>query len=112
MVGTRAFYYNAELRFPLIDALVTPVVGFGGIRGLLFFNLGSAWSPEFDEDVGLFTDGRFGPNGRASLGFGININFFIPLHVDYSYKGFNRDDPRTSSDEDESGVDFWVGFDF
>ncbi|HEX9637859.1 MAG TPA: hypothetical protein VGB99_10005 [Acidobacteriota bacterium] len=115
MVGTRVFFYNAELRFPLIDALVTPVLGFGGIRGLFFFNMGNAWTPQFEEfggDFGFFTDGKFGPNGRSSYGFGININFFLPLHIDYSWKNFNRDDPNTSSNETKSGVDFWIGFDF
>jgi hypothetical protein len=112
MVGTRVFYYNAELRFPLIDALVTPVLGFGGIRAVFYFNMGSAWTPLLGEKIDLFTDGKFGPNGKASYGFGVNINFFLPLHIDYSWKGINADDPRTSSDESKSGVDFWIGFDF
>ena len=41
-VGQDAFHLNAELRFPLIDAMATPVGILGGIRGTFFANLGGA----------------------------------------------------------------------
>ncbi len=41
-VGQDAFYLNAELRFPLIDAMATPIGILGGIRGTLFANIGGA----------------------------------------------------------------------
>ena len=41
-VGQDAFYLNAELRFPLIEAMATPIGILGGIRGTLFANLGAA----------------------------------------------------------------------
>ena len=41
-VGHKAFYGNAELRFPLIHAMATPVGILGGIRGVFFFNIGGA----------------------------------------------------------------------
>jgi len=41
-LGTRAFFTDAELRFPLIEAMATPIGVMGGIRGTFFFNLGAA----------------------------------------------------------------------
>ena len=40
--GTRASTCNAELRFPLIHAMATPIGILGGIRGVFFFNIGGA----------------------------------------------------------------------
>ncbi|MBI3402143.1 MAG: PD40 domain-containing protein [Acidobacteria bacterium] len=42
-LGQNAFFGNAELRFPLIDAMATPIGILGGIRGVFFFNMGGAW---------------------------------------------------------------------
>jgi hypothetical protein len=41
-VGQDAFHLNAELRFPLIEAMLTPLGILGGIRGTFFANLGGA----------------------------------------------------------------------
>jgi hypothetical protein len=41
-VGQDAFFLNAELRFPLIEAMATPIGILGGVRGTLFANLGGA----------------------------------------------------------------------
>ncbi len=41
-LGTKAAFFNAELRFPLIEAMLTPVGVLGGIRGVLFGNWGEA----------------------------------------------------------------------
>jgi hypothetical protein len=41
-IGQDAFHLNAELRFPLIEAMATPIGILGGIRGTLFANLGAA----------------------------------------------------------------------
>jgi len=39
-IGDRVGFVNAELRFPFIEAMLTPVGVLGGIRGVLFANLG------------------------------------------------------------------------
>ena len=39
-VGDRAGFLNAELRFPFIEAMLTPVGVLGGIRGVFFANVG------------------------------------------------------------------------
>jgi Tol biopolymer transport system component len=41
-IGDRASFFNAELRFPLIEAMLTPLGVLGGIRGVLFANMGGA----------------------------------------------------------------------
>jgi len=41
--GQNAWYANAELRFPLIEAMLTPIGVLGGIRGMAFANIGAAW---------------------------------------------------------------------
>ena len=45
--GQQAFFMNAELRFPLIDAMATPIGVLGGIRATLFAGVGGAsWEGE------------------------------------------------------------------
>jgi outer membrane protein assembly factor BamA len=39
-LGNKAFFTNAELRFPLIEAALTPIGVVGGLRGVFFFNWG------------------------------------------------------------------------
>jgi hypothetical protein len=41
-IGDRAGFLNAELRFPFIEAMLTPLGVLGGIRGVLFANMGGA----------------------------------------------------------------------
>ena len=42
-VGQNAMFANAELRFPLIEAALTPIGVIGGIRGVFFANIGGGW---------------------------------------------------------------------
>ena len=44
-VGQQGFFANAELRFPLIEAMLTPIGVLGGIRGTIFGNIGGAGVP-------------------------------------------------------------------
>jgi len=41
--GNNVMFANAELRFPLIDAALTPIGVIGGIRGVFFANIGGGW---------------------------------------------------------------------
>jgi hypothetical protein len=41
-LGNKGFFGNAELRFPIIEAALTPIGVVGGLRGVFFFNLGAA----------------------------------------------------------------------
>jgi outer membrane protein assembly factor BamA len=42
-IGQNAFFGNAELRFPLIDAMATPIGVLGGVRATLFAGIGGAY---------------------------------------------------------------------
>jgi outer membrane protein assembly factor BamA len=119
-VGQDAFHLNTELRFPLIEAMATPVGILGGIRGTLFANLGGASFRNqgfklFTSDTAIETPNLgaqlagtelvsvFGPprpisgfrlvDGRAS--YGISLQTFalgFPVHFDWSWRTlFNRD---------------------
>jgi hypothetical protein len=41
-LGNKGFFTDAELRFPIIEAALTPIGVVGGLRGVFFFNFGSA----------------------------------------------------------------------
>ncbi|MBI2186190.1 MAG: PD40 domain-containing protein [Acidobacteria bacterium] len=119
-LGQNAFFGNAELRFPLIDAMATPIGILGGIRGVFFFNLGGAW---FDDTGFTFSTSStetvrpvlgaqltragtveqvLGPptqvsgfrlkDGRASYGLGLEtFALGFPVHFDWSWRTlFNR----------------------
>ena len=42
-IGQNAMFANAELRFPIIEAALTPIGVIGGIRGVFFANVGGGW---------------------------------------------------------------------
>jgi WD40-like Beta Propeller Repeat len=50
-LGNKGFFGNAELRFPIIEAALTPIGVVGGLRGVFFFNLGSASYDSVDVNV-------------------------------------------------------------
>ena len=100
-LGNKGFFANAELRFPIIEAALTPLGVVGGLRGVFFANLGGAgfdgvpmqvWTSDpvvvtpllgFEQDLTSLLGIRpvFGPatsipgfklvDGRASYGIGL-----------------------------------------
>jgi hypothetical protein len=118
-IGQDAFHLNAELRFPLIEAMATPIGILGGIRGTFFANLGGASFANqpfklFTKDtvierpitgaqqVGQNLVPVYGP-ARAITGFrlvdsrasyGISLQTFalgFPVHFDWSWRTlFNK----------------------
>ncbi len=93
------FLLSNELRFPLINRLLIglPVgaIGFSGIRGAVFFDVGNAWDDKFDQ---LY--GSFGVGARVALGY------FLVLRFDFS---------RTTDFEkidNDWKFDFWFGWNF
>jgi WD40 repeat protein len=118
-VGQEAFHLNAELRFPLIEAMATPIGILGGIRGTLFFGMGGAhfdnqsfkvWenNESIEAPVVGYTSGQnpqpiYGQprlidgfrliDARAS--YGVSLQTFalgFPVHFDWAWKTlFNRD---------------------
>ncbi len=119
-VGDHASFFNAELRFPFIDAMLTPVGILGGIRGVFFFNLGGGhfkgqdftWfrsgsevyrpiigfeSINFAQQTPVYgpptvVDGLRLVDARASYGIGLEtFALGFPIHFDYAWKTlFNK----------------------
>ena len=115
-LGHEAFFANAELRFPLVEAMLTPIGVMGGFRGVLFFNIGGASfvnSPFtlYDRDPEVFvpTVGfQVNPvteqvqaiegdpllitgfrlrDSRASYGFGLTtFAIGFPIHLDWTWR--------------------------
>jgi outer membrane protein assembly factor BamA len=114
-VGDQTAFFNAELRFPFIDAMLTPVGILGGIRGVFFANFGGGhfegqpfrWlsnnSELYTPIVGYrqidFTrqEPIYGPptvvdglrliDSRASYGLGLEtFALGFPIHFDYAWK--------------------------
>jgi hypothetical protein len=119
-VGDTAAFVNAELRFPFIEAMLTPVGVLGGIRGVLFGNFGGAhfkgqpfqWLSRGSERIapivnyqvdaiGTATpvlgtpvpiDGFRLVDSRASYGLGLETFLLgFPIHFDFAWKSlFNK----------------------
>ena len=114
-IGHEAFFMNAELRFPLIEAMLTPIGVLGGVRGAFFFNIGGAGfndrsftvaktsaevvepvtGVQFNPETGFF-EPVFGPprqvsgfrlvDSRASYGIGLQtFAFGFPIHFGWSW---------------------------
>jgi outer membrane protein assembly factor BamA len=111
-VGQKAFFANAELRFPLIEAMLTPIGILGGIRGVFFANMGGAsfrgqdfqfWTndTEVQRPVTGFNPITGAPiegaprtvsgfrlkDGRASYGVGLETFVLgFPIHFDWAWR--------------------------
>ncbi|MCX6825816.1 MAG: hypothetical protein NTV06_00915 [candidate division Zixibacteria bacterium] len=103
---SRQAFYNRhilfssnELRFPLIDNLTVGFpfgdVGLQAIRGVVFFDVGSAWDNHFDQFLG-----SFGTGFRVALGRIVLLRFDFSRTTDFSTIS-----PRTK-------VDFFFGWNF
>ncbi len=119
-IGQNGVFANAELRFPIIHAMLTPIGVMGGIRGVFFANVGGAWwsntgfkfATSKDETVtptNYVTDPTTGlafpvpgnpvtvtgfrlRDGRASYGIGLEtFALGFPIHFDWSWRTlFNK----------------------
>jgi Tol biopolymer transport system component len=92
-------FSSTELRFPLIDNLLIgfPIgnLGFSGIRGAIFFDVGSAWEDHYDGLIGSF-----------GTGFRVAIDYLVVLRFDFSKTtDFETIDPGTD-------FDFFFGWNF
>ena len=114
--GNEGFFANAELRFPLVEAFLTPIGVLGGIRGTFFANIGGArfrgqdfsFSSSGDEQYTPIINYTFdlasqsfqpvyGPtqtvsgfrlrDGRASYGVGLQtFALGFPIHFDWAWR--------------------------
>ena len=72
--GEKIWLTSLEFRFPLIDQLAVKFpffrLGFFGIRGAIFYDMGGAWNNEYNSTIG-------------SVGFGFRFNLFGVLTLRY-----------------------------
>jgi len=106
LIGNRAFFGNVEFRFPLIDLLATPVLGFGGIRGVLFFDTGAAWFSNQNIPFQFYSGARHKlVDGVAAYGAGINFDILgLEANVDFA-----KLLPTTIMASPGVRTDFWIG---
>ncbi len=104
IVGDNGFFTNFEFRFPLIDILATPVIGFRGIRGVIFLDIAGAWYDEaqsfrfYNSELDRLED------GLAAFGWGFTVRLFgLDLNVDFA----KRWDLETTLSGYESSI--WIG---
>jgi hypothetical protein len=93
-VGNQAFFANAELRFPLIEAALTPIGVVGGLRAVFFGNLGASQVAPFDLKVWS----KDPVNVQKVLGYRQSLTGeIIPVLGDpYTVSGFRLVDGRAS----------------
>ena len=138
-LGHKGFYTNAELRFPLINAMATPIGILGGVRGVFFANLGGAgldglsfkvWEKNalvtepVRNDAGIIIrpgqriEGFRLQDARASYGIGLEtFALGFPVHFDWSYRTlFNKDWENyvygNSAQFRKARFTAWIGYDF
>jgi hypothetical protein len=72
--GRKIWFSSVEFRFPLIDQVQVKFpflnLGFWGIRGAFFFDIGGAWDDKYEETLG-------------SVGGGLRMNLFGVLSLRY-----------------------------
>jgi WD40 repeat protein len=129
-VGQNAMFANAELRFPLIEAALTPIGVVGGVRGVFYGNVGAGWfdgqgftfaSRETSVSSGTTVQGFRLDDGRASYGLGLETFVLgFPIHFDWSWRTlFNQAWENVVFASDGGSAKFrrprfavWIGYDF
>jgi hypothetical protein len=115
--GQNTVFANAELRFPLIEAALTPIGVIGGIRGVFFAGVGGAWfnnQPSTNPCTGETSKYRFMTSNSATCQVvtgaqldarGVPVTVFDPLtntqnfvlnHAQRNVSGFRLQDGRAS----------------
>ncbi|MDH7513246.1 MAG: hypothetical protein QHH14_09905 [Clostridiales bacterium] len=118
IVSTEGWFFNAELRFPLVNAASTILGQIGPVRGALFFDITRAkldgYPAKFYEYYGPGVSRR-SFDALGSYGYGIQFFLFgLPLHIEFA-KRLNWPDISRPLDVQGYGgfeTKFWIGFDF
>jgi len=105
LVGNKGFFFNAEFRFALVHAALTPIGVIGPVRGVFFFDLGGLWFN--GQKFRIFEPGSLRlQDALSSYGYGLEFFLFgYPLHFEWVYR-------TNFQDKQYGGVNFWIGFDF
>jgi len=83
-IGNTIGYANIEYRFPLIDFIAFPGIGFQGIRGRVFFDIGGASLKNQHFQFWDSSERRL-IDGVADYGYGFQISLLgLELHWDFA----------------------------
>ncbi|MEZ5332144.1 MAG: ShlB/FhaC/HecB family hemolysin secretion/activation protein [Thermoanaerobaculia bacterium] len=104
LAGDRGFFANFEFRFPLVDQLATPVFRFGGIRGIVFLDVGGAWFDDFQDFDFWDSENDRLDDAVSSYGYGLTARLF---GLDVNWDFAKRWDFDRSVDGFETS--FWIG---
>ncbi|HVS15490.1 MAG TPA: hypothetical protein VMV46_16320 [Thermoanaerobaculia bacterium] len=103
LVGDRGFFANFELRFPLVDYFVTPVLSFQGIQGRFFLDVAGAWFGDVQSFTFFDSDENRLQDGVSSYGFGITLRFLgLDVNIDWAQRWDFEESGETRSS-------FWIG---
>jgi hypothetical protein len=102
-VGQNVVFADAELRFPIIEAALTPIGVVGGVRGVFFANIGAGW---FDNTGFKFWDNNTATAQKLTgyqsdpLTGGLYIDpqtgLPVPIYQPVTVSGFRLQDSRAS----------------
>jgi hypothetical protein len=99
--GQNAFFANAELRFPIIEAALTPIGVVGGIRGVFFFDVGAG---SFNNQPSLVTSCAGLPNGFKFSSSQDTVCLPVLGNVIDPNTGFPVPDPRSLDPDGTCGA--------
>lgn len=109
-IGNRVFYLNSEFRFPLIDAIVTPLLVIQGVRGHIFVDIGGAWLKDQPFQFWDATN-RTLVDGISTYGAGFSVYFLgLPWNVDFAKQW--RQNPLTKQNDNGFTTQFYIGYTF
>lgn len=102
--GTRGFFTNIELRFPIVYEFNSPIFKFYDIQGRVFLDIGGAWFKE--QAFQFIKDGRL-KDAKSSYGIGFTINF---LGFDWNWDWASLWDFKER--DKNMKYSFWIGYKF
>ena len=130
IVGTKSWFFNAEFRFPLINAVPSILGMVGPFRGVVFFDItqnklgdypGKFYrfdetNVQVDPITGqLLNDPVLTLDAVGSYGYGFQVFFLgLPLHFEWSKRLEWKDltKPLGLSSYGTMSLRFWIGYDF
>jgi WD40 repeat protein len=87
--GKKLWLTSQELRFPLINSIGVKFpfggIGFGAIRGALFFDAGSVWDDKYEETLG-----SFGLGARLNLFGALALRFDTGYLIENNFKKLSK----------------------
>jgi len=119
MVGSQAWFVNAEIRFPLVLGVSTIIGNLGPVRGVIFVDLARsklrdypAKFYEYHDAYGLRYDVY---DALGSIGYGFQMFFLgLPVHVEFVKRLYvpQMAKPWDLKITGDFQTNFWIGFDF